>query len=125
MYYCSNEIIDGIVIDETLDFGVDVVVVVDFFLIIFFRSIDVSRYGVIYVGAQKNIGSVGLIIVIVREDLLGKANIACSSILDYFIFNDNGFMFNTSSIFVWYLFGLVFKWLKANGGVVEMDKINQ
>lgn len=51
MYYCSNEIIDGIVIDETLDFGVDVVVVVDFFLIIFFRSIDVSRYGVIYVGA--------------------------------------------------------------------------
>lgn len=125
MYYCLNEIIDGIVIDEMLDFGVDVVVVVDFFLIIFFCLIDVSCYGVIYVGVQKNIGLVGLIIVIVCEDLLGKVNIVCLLILDYFIFNDNGFMFNMLLIFVWYLFGLVFKWLKVNGGVVEMDKINQ
>ncbi|MEI9298832.1 aminotransferase class V-fold PLP-dependent enzyme, partial [Pseudomonas aeruginosa] len=89
------------------------------------RPIDVSRYGVIYAGAQKNIGPAGLTIVIVREDLLGKANIACPSILDYSILNDNGSMFNTPPTFAWYLSGLVFKWLKANGGVAEMDKINQ
>lgn len=57
--------------------------------------------------------------------MLGKANIACPSILDYSILNDNGSMFNTPPTFAWYLSGLVFKWLKANGGVAEMDKINQ
>ncbi|STJ12230.1 phosphoserine aminotransferase [Escherichia coli] len=54
--------------------------------------------------------------------MLGKANIACPSILDYSILNDNGSMFNTPPTFAWYLSGLVFKWLKANGGVAEMDK---
>ncbi|WP_112906952.1 3-phosphoserine/phosphohydroxythreonine transaminase [Escherichia coli] len=125
MHYCPNETIDGIAIDETPDFGADVVVAADFSSTILSRPIDVSRYGVIYAGAQKNIGPAGLTIVIVREDLLGKANIACPSILDYSILNDNGSMFNTPPTFAWYLSGLVFKWLKANGGVAEMDKINQ
>ena len=125
MHYCPNETIDGIAIDETPDFGKDVVVAADFSSTILSRPIDVSRYGVIYAGAQKNIGPAGLTIVIVREDLLGKANIECPSILDYSILNDNGSMFNTPPTFAWYLSGLVFKWLKANGGVAEMDKINQ
>lgn len=125
MHYCPNETIDGIAIDETPDFGADVVVAADFSSTILSRPIDVSRYGVIYAGAQKNIGPAGLTIVIVREDLLGKANIACPSILDYSILNDNGSMFNTPPTFARYLSGLVFKWLKANGGVAEMDKINQ
>lgn len=77
MHYCPNETIDGIAIDETPDFGKDVVVAADFSSTILSRPIDVSRYGVIYAGAQKNIGPAGLTIVIVREDLLGKANIAC------------------------------------------------
>lgn len=89
MHYCPNETIDGIAIDETPDFGKDVVVAADFSSTILSRPIDVSRYGVIYAGAQKNIGPAGLTIVIVREDLLGKANIACPSILDYSILNDN------------------------------------
>ena len=125
MHYCPNETIDGIAIDETPDFGKDVVVAADFSSTILSRPIDVSRYGVIYAGAQKNIGPAGLTIVIVREDLLGKANIACPSILDYSILNDNDSMFNTPPTFAWYLSGLVFKWLKANGGVAAMDKINQ
>ena len=124
MHYCPNETIDGIAIDETPDFGKDVVVAADFSSTILSRPIDVSRYGVIYAGAQKNIGPAGLTIVIVREDLLGKANIACPSILDYSILNDNDSMFNTPPTFAWYLSGLVFKWLKANGGVAAMDKIN-
>ena len=102
MHYCPNETIDGIAIDETPDFGKDVVVAADFSSTILSRPIDVSRYGVIYAGAQKNIGPAGLTIL-----------------------NDNGSMFNTPPTFAWYLSGLVFKWLKANGGVAEMDKINQ
>ncbi len=72
MHYCPNETIDGIAIDETPDFGKDVVVAADFSSTILSRPIDVSRYGVIYAGAQKNIGPAGLTIVIVREDLLAK-----------------------------------------------------
>ncbi|VDR28656.1 Phosphoserine aminotransferase [Raoultella terrigena] len=87
--------------------------------------IDVSRFGVIYAGAQKNIGPAGLTLVIVREDLLGKANVACPSILDYSVLDANDSMFNTPPTFAWYLSGLVFKWLKEHGGVAAMDKINQ
>ena len=89
------------------------------------REIDVNRYGVIYAGAQKNIGPAGLTLVIVREDLLGKASVACPSILDYTVLSENDSMFNTPPTFAWYLAGLVFKWLKQQGGVATMDKINQ
>lgn len=125
LHYCPNETIDGIAINETPNFGSDVVVTADFSSTILSGPLDVSRYGIIYAGAQKNIGPAGLTLVIVREDLLGKANVACPSILDYSVLNDNDSMFNTPPTFAWYLSGLVFKWLKANGGVEAMDKINQ
>lgn len=125
LYYCLNEIIDGIVIDEMFDFGLEVVVMVDFFFIILFVLLDVFCYGVIYVGVQKNIGLVGLMLVIVWEDLLGKVYESCLFIFDYIVLNDNDLMFNMLLIFVWYFFGLVFKWLKVQGGVVVMYKINQ
>ena len=73
MHYCRTETIDGIAIDETPDFGKDVVVAADFSSTILSRPIDVSRYGVIYAGAQKNIGPAGLTIVIVREDFAGQS----------------------------------------------------
>lgn len=95
LHYCPNETIDGIAIDETPNFGKDVVVAADFSSTILSAPIDVSRYGVIYAGAQKNIGPAGLTIVIVREDLLGKAHTSCPSILDYTVLNDNDSMFNT------------------------------
>ncbi|TMR08134.1 aminotransferase class V-fold PLP-dependent enzyme, partial [Escherichia coli] len=76
MHYCPNETIDGIAIDETPDFGKDVVVAADFSSTILSRPIDVSRYGVIYAGEQKNIGPDGLPIVLVREAFLGQANFA-------------------------------------------------
>ncbi len=124
LHYCPNETIDGIAIDETPDFG-DAVVTADFSSTILSSPIDVSRFGVIYAGAQKNIGPAGLTLVIVRDDLLGKASKACPSIIDYTVLNDNDSMFNTPPTFAWYLSGLVFKWLKANGGVAAMNKINQ
>ncbi|NUU65256.1 3-phosphoserine/phosphohydroxythreonine transaminase [Enterobacteriaceae bacterium BIT-l23] len=125
LHYCPNETIDGIAIDETPDFGDDVVVAADFSSTILSRAIDVSRFGLIYAGAQKNIGPAGLTLVIVREDLLGKASKACPSILDYTVLNENGSMFNTPPTFAWYLAGLVFKWLKGKGGVPAMEAINQ
>ncbi len=125
LHYCPNETIDGIAIDETPNFGDDVIVTADFSSTILSREIDVNRFGVIYAGAQKNIGPAGLTLVIVREDLLGKASVACPSILDYTVLSENDSMFNTPPTFAWYLAGLVFKWLKQQGGVAAMDKINQ
>ena len=125
LHYCPNETIDGIAIHEEPDFGKDVVVAADFSSTILSSPLDVSRFGVIYAGAQKNIGPAGLTLVIVREDLLGKAHQTCPSILNYGVLNDNDSMFNTPPTFAWYLAGLVFKWLKQQGGVAAMDKINQ
>ncbi|PWC17304.1 3-phosphoserine/phosphohydroxythreonine transaminase [Brenneria corticis] len=124
VHYCPNETIDGLAIEETPDFG-DKIVVADFSSSILSRPIDVSRYGVIYAGAQKNIGPAGLTLVIVRDDLLGKARRELPSILDYKILADNDSMFNTPPTFAWYLSGMVFKWLKEQGGLLEMEKRNQ
>ncbi|MFV1473699.1 3-phosphoserine/phosphohydroxythreonine transaminase [Serratia marcescens] len=124
VHYCPNETIDGVAIDETPDFG-DKVVIGDYSSTILSRPLDVSRFGVIYAGAQKNIGPAGLTLVIVRDDLLGKARKEVPSILDYTVLAENGSMFNTPPTFAWYLSGLVFKWLKEQGGLVEMQKRNQ
>ncbi|WP_413722385.1 3-phosphoserine/phosphohydroxythreonine transaminase [Sodalis sp. RH24] len=124
VHYCPNETIDGLAIDELPDFG-DKVVVADYSSTILSRPLDVSRFGVIYAGAQKNIGPAGLTLVIVRDDLLGKARRELPSVLDYKVLAENDSMFNTPPTFAWYLSGLVFKWLKAQGGLVEMDKRNQ
>ncbi|MCU1798062.1 3-phosphoserine/phosphohydroxythreonine transaminase [Pectobacterium polaris] len=124
VHYCPNETIDGIAIEEEPDFG-DKIVVADYSSSILSRRIDVSCYGVIYAGAQKNIGPAGLTLVIVREDLLGKARRELPSILDYQVLADNDSMFNTPPTFAWYLSGMVFKWLKEYGGLAEMEKRNQ
>lgn len=124
LHYCPNETIDGIAINETPDFG-DAIVTADFSSTILSHPIDIARYGVIYAGAQKNIGPAGLTIVIVREDLLGKAHSVCPSIIDYTVLSENDSMFNTPPTFAWYLSGLVFNWLKQKGGVEAMDRINQ
>lgn len=124
LHYCPNETIDGIAINETPDFG-DVVVAADFSSTLLSAPVDIRRYGVVYAGAQKNIGPAGLTLVIVREDLLGKANRFCPSIMDYSVLSADDSMFNTPPTFAWYLAGLVFKWLKQQGGVTAMDNINQ
>lgn len=116
VHYCPNETIDGVAIDETPDFG-DKVVIGDYSSTILSRPLDVSRFGVIYAGAQKNIGPAGLTLVIVRDDLLGKARKEVPSILDYTVLAENDSMFNTPPTFARYLSGLVFKWLKEQGGL--------
>jgi phosphoserine aminotransferase len=88
------------------------------------REFDVSKFGLIYAGAQKNIGPSGLTLVIVREDLLGKSDLDTPSILNYEIQAKNGSMYNTPPTYAWYLAGLVFDWLLAKGGVSAMAEIN-
>lgn len=125
VHYCPNETIDGLAIDELPNFGEQVVVVADFSSTILSCPLNVSRFGVIYASAQKNIGPAGLALVILREDLLGRARKELPSILDYSVLAKHNSMFNTPPTFAWYLSGLVFKWLKAQGGLAEIDKRNK
>ncbi|GJM29893.1 MAG: 3-phosphoserine/phosphohydroxythreonine aminotransferase [Cyclobacteriaceae bacterium] len=89
------------------------------------KPYDVSRFGVIYAGAQKNIGPSGLTIVIVREDLIGQAQDFIPTMMNYQTHADNNSMFNTPACFIIYMAGLVFDWMLANGGVEAMGKRNQ
>lgn len=123
VHYTTNETIGGLQFDWIPETG-DVPLIVDMSSDILSRPIDISRFGMIYAGAQKNIGPSGLVVAIVREDLLGKARASCPTMLDYKVAADNGSMYNTPPTFSWYLSGLVFKWLKEQGGVEGMAKLN-
>ncbi|WP_311568538.1 3-phosphoserine/phosphohydroxythreonine transaminase [Photobacterium arenosum] len=123
VHFCPNETIDGIEIRDLPQ--TDKPIVADMSSTILSRKIDVSLYGVIYAGAQKNIGPAGLTIVIVRDDLLGLAKDILPSILDYKVLAEKESMFNTPPTFAWYLAGEVFKWLKAIGGVEVMQARNE
>ncbi|KPU83727.1 3-phosphoserine/phosphohydroxythreonine aminotransferase, partial [Psychromonas sp. PRT-SC03] len=123
VHYCPNETVDGIEIFDVPETGV-VPLVADMSSTILSRPIDVSKFGLIYAGAQKNIGPAGLVIVIVREDLIGHARYATPSIFDYEIQAKANSMYNTPPTYSWYLAGLVFKWLKVQGGLVEIEKRN-
>jgi len=123
VHYCPNETVDGIEIFEVPNTG-NIPLVADMSSTILSREFDVSKFGLIYAGAQKNIGPSGLTLVIVREDLLGKAHLDTPSILNYEIQAKNGSMYNTPPTYAWYLAGLVFDWLLAKGGVSAMAEIN-
>ena len=124
VHYCSNETIGGLQFDWVPQVG-DTPLVADMSSDILSRSLDVSQFGLIYAGAQKNIGPSGLVVVVVREDLLGRARSSCPTMLDYKISADNGSMYNTPATYSWYLSGLVFQWLKEQGGVEAMERINR
>ena len=123
LHYASNETIGGLQFDWTPDVG-DTPLVVDMSSDILSRPIQVSDYGMIYAGAQKNIGPSGLVVAIIREDLLGHARASCPTMLNYQVAAKNGSMYNTPPTFSWYLSGLVFKWLKKQGGLEAMAKLN-
>ena len=124
VHYTPNETIGGVEFGFIPETG-NVPLVADMSSTILSRPVDVSRFGVIYGGAQKNMGQAGLTIVIVREDLMGQAMPGTPSIFDYKITADNGSMFNTPPTYAWYIAGLVFEWLKKNGGLKAMGEINR
>jgi phosphoserine aminotransferase len=124
LHYTPNETIGGVEFPFVPDAG-DVPLVADFSSSILSRPIDVSRFGVIYAGAQKNIGPAGLVVVIVREDLLGKARADIPTVFDWKAMAADGSMLNTPATYSWYVAGLVFQWIKRQGGVEAMGRLNQ
>ena len=89
------------------------------------RPIDVSKFGLIYAGAQKNIGPSGLVVVIVRDDLIGHARTETPQVFSYRAVSDSQSMLNTPPTFAWYVAGLVFKWLKRGGGLAAVGERNR
>ena len=123
VHVCTNETIGGVEYHWTPDTG-DVPLVSDMSSHILSRPVDVSRFGLIYAGAQKNIGPAGLVIVIVREDLLGQALPGTPAVLDYTLQAEAESMLNTPPTFAVYLAGLTFEWLLAKGGLAAMEREN-
>jgi phosphoserine aminotransferase len=124
VHYTPNETIEGVEFPYVPDTG-DKPLVADMSSTILSRPVDVSRFGLIYAGAQKNVGPAGLTIVIVREDLIGQPIDGTPTMLDYKTHADNGSMYNTPPTYAWYLAGLVFKWIKDLGGLDSMAVINE
>ncbi len=123
VHICSNETIGGLEYHWVPDTG-DVPLVADMSSNILSRPVDVTKYGLIYGGAQKNIGPAGLTLVIVRDDLIGQAAAFTPSAFDYKQQAEAGSMFNTPPTYGIYIAGLVFKWLKAQGGLAEIERRN-
>ncbi|MCA1978615.1 MAG: 3-phosphoserine/phosphohydroxythreonine transaminase [Thiobacillus sp.] len=124
LHYTPNETIGGVEIFDIPDSGATPLVA-DMSSTILSRPMDVSKFGLIYAGAQKNIGPAGLTLVIVREDLIGETVPGTPTMFDYKIHADNESMYNTPPTFAMYTAGLVFKWLKANGGLAAMEATNR
>lgn len=123
LHYTPNETIGGLEFDFVPDSG-KVPLVADMSSTMLSRPVDVSKFGLIYAGAQKNIGPSGLVVVIIRKDLLGKAHAKTPTMMNYQVMADNASMFNTPATYSWYLAGLVFKWLKDQGGVSAIGELN-
>jgi phosphoserine aminotransferase len=124
LHYTPNETIGGVTFADIPQTGA-VPLVADFSSSILSEPLDVSRFGLIYAGAQKNIGPSGLCVVIVRDDLLGKARGITPSIWDFKQMAADGSMSNTPPTFGWYIAGLVFKWLQRQGGLAAMGARNR
>lgn len=123
VHYCSNETIGGVEYHSIPCTG-NVPLVADASSHFLSRPLDVSKFGLIYAGAQKNAGPAGLTFVIVREDLIGSAAKGTPSVMDYKLQADAGSMLNTPATYAMYIAGLVFKWLKQQGGLSSMEKKN-
>ncbi|MGL4735623.1 MAG: 3-phosphoserine/phosphohydroxythreonine transaminase [Enterovibrio sp.] len=122
MHFCSNETIDGVEISALPNTNLPIVA--DMSSNILSQPLDVSQFGVIYAGAQKNIGPAGLTLVLVRDDLLGKVRQVTPSILNYSVLAAKESMFNTPPTFAWYLAGEVYQWLLDEGGLTAIAQRN-
>ncbi len=124
VHYCSNETIGGVEYHSIPKVGKDIPLVADASSHFLSRPLDVSRFGLIYAGAQKNAGPAGLTFVIVREDLTGQVLKGTPSVMDYKLQAESDSMLNTPATYSMYVAGLVFKWLKQLGGLPAIEKIN-
>jgi phosphoserine aminotransferase len=123
LHYTPNETVFGVEMHTVPEVS-SAPLVADMSSTLLSRPIDVSRFGIIYAGAQKNIGPAGLAIVIVRDDLFGRARRETPGVIDYKTMAENDSMWNTPSTLSWYFAGLVFDWLEEQGGLAEMGRRN-
>ena len=123
LHYTPNETIGGVEMHQVPEVGVPLAA--DFSSTLLSRPLDVSQFGVIYAGAQKNIGPSGLVVLIVRKDLLERGGHPKAKVLTYAAQAKDGSMLNTPPTLSWYLAGLVFKWLKDQGGLAAMEQRNR
>jgi phosphoserine aminotransferase len=124
VHYTPNETIGGVEFHWIPETG-EVPLIADMSSTILSRPIDVTKYGVIYAGAQKNIGPAGLTIVIIREDLIGDEIASTPTMFKYSTMAKAGSMYNTPPTYSWYIAGLVFEWIKNMGGLEKMSEINK
>jgi phosphoserine aminotransferase len=124
LHYTPNETIGGVEFPYVPETG-GVPLVADMSSTILSRPLEVSRFGLIYAGAQKNIGPAGITVVIVRDELARRARDGTPVVFDYRAVADSGSMLNTPPTFAWYVAGLVFQWLRREGGLAEMQRRNR
>jgi len=124
VYYCCNETVHGVEYNFVPDTK-GVVLVSDMSSNFLSRPVDVSKYGLIFAGAQKNVGCAGVTVVIVREDLLGHSLKECPIVLDYKVQAETNSLYNTPPCFSIYIMGLVLEWIKNNGGTAAMESLNK
>lgn len=128
LFVCTNETIGGVEYGFDPDLASlgrgELALVADMSSHILSRPVDVSKYGLIFAGAQKNVGAAGLTLVIVREDLLGRAHPHCPSVFDFKVLAEHNSMYNTPPTYAIYIAGLVFQWLKREGGLAAMEARN-
>jgi phosphoserine aminotransferase len=127
VHLCTNETIHGVEFHQLPDLkalGSDAEMVIDFSSHVASRGVDWSKVGLAFGGAQKNLGPAGLTLVVVRDDLLGHALPVCPSAFNYKLVADNQSMYNTPPTYSIYIAGLVFQWLKRQGGIAAMEQRN-
>jgi phosphoserine aminotransferase len=124
LHVCTNETIHGVEIPAERIADTGVPLVADMSSHILSRPVLVEKFGLIYAGAQKNIGPSGLTLVIVHQDLLGLAPLTIPSVMDYAVMAENGSLLNTPPTYGIYIAGLVFQWLKRQGGLAGIDAVN-
>jgi phosphoserine aminotransferase len=124
VYYTANETISGVEFNSIPETG-DIPLVSDMTSNLLEAPLDISKFGVVFAGAQKNIGPSGLVITIIREDLVGNVRAGTPGLYDYKNHVDNGSMYNTPATYPWYMAGLVFQWVRERGGLTAMQAMNQ
>lgn len=124
VYICDNNTIYGTKFHEYPETG-EVPLVADMSSCILSEPVDVNKFGIIYAGAQKNLGPAGVTLVIIREDLIGFAKENVPAMLNYKLMADNGSMYNTPPTYGIYMLKLMFEWIEAQGGVVSLQKRNK
>ena len=124
LHYTPNETVYGVEFHTIPDVG-DAPLVADMSSTVMSRPIDVSRFGLIYAGAQKNLGAAGITLLIVRDDLVGRARQETPGVVNYRLMADSGSMWNTPPTYCWYVMALVLDWLREQGGVATIAEHNE